>query len=63
MDFDLSASERAFQLEARAWLEAHRPSWQPDEELDGERWIEIRRQWQATLHSNRYVGMMWPRDG
>jgi alkylation response protein AidB-like acyl-CoA dehydrogenase len=62
MDFDLSPSERTFQEQARAWLEANRPTWEPADELDAERWIEIRRAWQRKLHSNRYVGMMWPRE-
>src|SRR5258706_13753986 len=60
MDFGFSKAERTFQLEARAWLKANRPRWQPAEELSPERWIDIRRRWQRKLHSQRYVGLTWP---
>jgi alkylation response protein AidB-like acyl-CoA dehydrogenase len=60
MDFGFSAAEQAFQLEARAWLKTNLPHWEPADELDPERWIDIRRKWQRKLHSQRYVGLTWP---
>jgi alkylation response protein AidB-like acyl-CoA dehydrogenase len=60
MDFSLSPAQQACQLEARAWLQANRPHWEPADELVPERWIEIRRAWQRRLHSQRYVGLTWP---
>jgi alkylation response protein AidB-like acyl-CoA dehydrogenase len=60
MDFGFSSAQQAFQLDARAWLKANRPHWQPADELNPERWIDIRRRWQRKLHSQRYVGLTWP---
>src|SRR5215831_1672314 len=62
MDFEPSPAERDFALEARAWMRANRPTWEPADELDPARWMDIRRRWQRKMHANGYVGMMWPRE-
>jgi alkylation response protein AidB-like acyl-CoA dehydrogenase len=61
MDFGLTAAEQVFQLEARAWLRANLPRWETADELVADRWIAIRRAWQRELHSQRYVGLTWPK--
>jgi alkylation response protein AidB-like acyl-CoA dehydrogenase len=61
MDFELTLAERAFALEAREWLRVNRPQWEPEDELDAARWIDIRRAWQRKLHAQGYVGMLWPK--
>ncbi|HEX6547312.1 MAG TPA: acyl-CoA dehydrogenase family protein [Candidatus Dormibacteraeota bacterium] len=62
MDFELTAEERAFRDEVRAWLGANLPS-EPDAE-DGSQpeWIERRRAWQKKLHAAGYVGIGWPKE-
>jgi alkylation response protein AidB-like acyl-CoA dehydrogenase len=62
MDFALTPAEREFQHTVRSWLRDNKPVWEPSEELDPSRWMAIRREWQARLHTERYVGLMWPRE-
>ena len=62
MDFDLTPSERAFQEEARSWLQANVPR---SEESDGEGMgsgIEQRRAWQRKLYDAGYIGLSWPQE-
>lgn len=60
--FGLTPAEREFQLGVQSWLRANKPRWNPAEELAPARWIAIRRDWQARLNEERYVGLMWPRE-
>ena len=58
MDLALSADERAFALEVRAWLA--RNIERPDAALSGEEAIEWGRRWQAKLADARMVAIAWP---
>ena len=58
MDLALSADERAFALEVRAWLA--RNTERPDPALSGEEAIEWGRRWQARLAEARMVAIAWP---
>ena len=58
MDLALSADERAFALEVRAWLA--RNTERPDAALSGEGAIEWGRRWQAKLADARMVAIAWP---
>ncbi len=61
MDFELSASEKAFRDEVRGWLKANAPE---DAEGDGDMkaFIAGRRKWQKKLYDAGYVGMTWPAE-
>jgi alkylation response protein AidB-like acyl-CoA dehydrogenase len=62
VDFELTAEERAFRDEVRAWLRAHAPG-DVDPETSSQRdWIERRRAWQKQLHAAGYVGIGWPKE-
>ncbi len=66
MDLRFTPEHERFRTELRAWLAAHlvRP-WieeQRDPANDPDRLFEIRRRWQAELHSAGYLGMDWPRE-
>ena len=62
MDFELSASERAFRDEVRAWLKANKPHEDPSL-TDGQKsFIESRRAWQRKLHEAGYIGITWPKE-
>ncbi len=60
MDFDLSAEEKEFRDEVRAWLKANKPS--EDGNGDMKSFIENRRDWQRKLHEAGYVGITWPKE-
>jgi alkylation response protein AidB-like acyl-CoA dehydrogenase len=57
MDFELTASERAFRDEVRGWLRANVPR-----DDGGEMDVAGRRAWQKKLHEAGYVGMNWPEE-
>ena len=63
MEFELSATEKAFRDEVRAWLKANAPH---DAEADGDgdmkAFVERRRKWQRKLHGAGYVGITWPKE-
>ncbi len=58
MDLSLSAGERAFALEVRAWLD--RNTDRPDPSLGVEEAIDWGRRWQARLADARMVAISWP---
>ena len=55
MDLTLSAEDRAFRDQARAWFSANVPS----TEL---KTLEERRVWHRTMYEAGYVGMGWPKE-
>ena len=61
MEFELSASDKAFRDEVRGWLKANAPK---DAEGDGDMkaFIAGRRAWQKKLYDAGYVGMTWPTE-
>lgn len=61
MDFELSASEKSFRDEVRAWLKANAPREQ-DDERDMKRFIENRRAWQKKLYDAGFIGITWPKE-
>ena len=62
MDFELSASEKAFRDEVRAWLKANKPR-EDGSRAEGQKaFIDSRRAWQKKLHEAGYVGITWPKE-
>jgi len=61
VDFELSATERAFRDEVRAWLKANAPR-DADDAGDTKAFIDNRRAWQKKLYEARYVGLTWPEE-
>ena len=62
VDFELSASEKAFRDEVRAWLKANKPR-EDRGATDGQKaFIEGRRAWQKKLYDAGYVGITWPKE-
>ncbi|MEV5002386.1 acyl-CoA dehydrogenase family protein [Nocardioides sp. LML1-1-1.1] len=59
MDLELSASELAFQAEARAWLAEHVPA-EPLPSLDTAEGFALHREWEATLAEARWSVVSWP---
>lgn len=59
MDLDLSASELAFQAEARAWLAENVPA-EPLPSLDTAEGFALHRQWEARLAEARWSVVSWP---
>jgi alkylation response protein AidB-like acyl-CoA dehydrogenase len=57
LDFELTAQERAYKDEVRAWLRANVPG-DGQDEMD----IAGRRAWQRKLHEAGYVGIGWPKE-
>ena len=57
MDFDDTPDEAAFRQEARAWLQANRPS---PEELRGLGEIERAKLWQKRKHEAGWACIRWP---
>jgi alkylation response protein AidB-like acyl-CoA dehydrogenase len=59
MDFSFDASEDAFRLEARAWLEAHvpRPALASLDTADG---FAAHRAWERTMADQRWSVVSWP---
>jgi len=58
MDLAFTAAERAFALEARAWLSSHLVLPAPFDTVEDE--IAWGRSWQAGLATDRWVGLYWP---
>ncbi|MBU2697185.1 acyl-CoA dehydrogenase family protein [Pimelobacter sp. 30-1] len=61
MDLELSASELAFQAEARAWLAAHVPA-EPLPSLDTAEGFVLHQQWEAKLAADRWSVVSWPTE-
>ena len=59
MDCELTESERAFQAEARAWLEANVPP-EPLPSLDSHEGFLAHQQWEAKLAEARWSVVSWP---
>jgi alkylation response protein AidB-like acyl-CoA dehydrogenase len=66
VELELSAQDRAFLDEFRAWLRANRPRRSSrrlrSQEPGGEGRLEALRAWQRTLHAAGYLGIAWPRE-
>jgi alkylation response protein AidB-like acyl-CoA dehydrogenase len=62
VDFELSAAEKAFRDEVRAWLKANKPKERGSMAEGQKAFIEGRRAWQRKLHEAGYVGITWPRE-
>jgi alkylation response protein AidB-like acyl-CoA dehydrogenase len=67
MDFEDTAEEAAFRLEARTWLKAHARETEPGEvsTLRGfydsdDLFVEQGRAWQRTLFEGGWAGIQWP---
>lgn len=62
VDFELTAAERAFRDELRAWLRANRPSWADGGDGAQGDWLERHREWQRKLYQAGYLGLNWPKE-
>ena len=63
MDFELSAEEKAFRDQVRAWLKANAPrDGGADGDGDMESFIDRRRAWQKKLYGAGYIGLTWPKE-
>ena len=63
MDFELSADEKAFRDEVRAWLKASAPrDGAADGDGDQKSFIANRRAWQKKLFDAGYIGLTWPKE-
>ncbi|MEV5243326.1 acyl-CoA dehydrogenase family protein [Streptomyces cinnamoneus] len=60
MDLDLTAAERAFRAEARAWLAAHVPR-APLASLETRRGFAEHRAWERVLSAGGWSAVSWPR--
>ena len=64
MDFRFSAAEIAYRDQARAWVEAHMPSWWQNREGDEfeteDATFDGIRRWHQELYDAGYVGVTWP---
>jgi alkylation response protein AidB-like acyl-CoA dehydrogenase len=60
MDLELSESERAFQAEARAWLEANVPA-EPLPSMDTADGFVAHQEWEKKLSDARWAVVSWPR--
>jgi alkylation response protein AidB-like acyl-CoA dehydrogenase len=66
VDFRLSATEEAFRLEVRDWLERNlpagygKPGFVPPE--DPAEKVALARRWQRTLAGGGWAGIHWPRE-
>jgi alkylation response protein AidB-like acyl-CoA dehydrogenase len=67
MDFEDTAEEAAFRIEARTWLKAHAREKEPGEvsTLRGfydsdDLFVEQGRAWQRTLYEGGWAGIQWP---
>jgi alkylation response protein AidB-like acyl-CoA dehydrogenase len=61
MDLELSASERAFADEARAWLRAHVPT-TPLPSMDTPAGFAAHQAWEAELAAARWSVVSWPEE-
>ncbi|MEU3751704.1 acyl-CoA dehydrogenase family protein [Streptomyces olivoreticuli] len=59
MDLDLTAEEKAFRAEARAWLAAHVPP-APLRSLETREGFAEHRAWERTLAADRWSVVSWP---
>jgi alkylation response protein AidB-like acyl-CoA dehydrogenase len=59
MDLDLTAAQRAFRDEARAWLTAHVPA-APLPSLETAEGFAAHREWERTLARGRWSAVTWP---
>jgi len=59
MDLELSATERAFRNEVRAWLAAHVPA-ESLPSMDTAEGFEAHRAWEAELAADRWSVVSWP---
>ncbi|NGN65243.1 acyl-CoA dehydrogenase [Streptomyces sp. A7024] len=59
MDLAFTAAEDAFRAEARAWLAAHVPA-TPLPSLETEAGFARHREWERTLHADRWSVVSWP---
>jgi len=62
VDFELSASEKAFQQEVRDWLAQNKPPEREERESAQKEWIDKRRVWQKKLYEAGYIGLNWPQE-
>ncbi|MFG2887723.1 acyl-CoA dehydrogenase family protein [Streptomyces sp. NPDC048297] len=61
MDLDFTAAEDAFRAEARAWLAAHVPE-RPLPSLETAQGFAAHREWERTLHADRWSVVSWPEE-
>ncbi|QIG43017.1 acyl-CoA dehydrogenase [Nocardioides anomalus] len=61
MDLELSADERAFQAEVRAWLAAHVPA-EPLPSMDTADGFARHQEWEARLAEARWSVVSWPEE-
>ncbi|MBR8640054.1 acyl-CoA dehydrogenase family protein [Streptomyces tuirus] len=61
MDLSFSPSEDAFRAEARAWLTAHVPD-TPLPSLETAEGFAAHREWEHTLHADRWSVVSWPEE-
>jgi alkylation response protein AidB-like acyl-CoA dehydrogenase len=59
VDLTLSANEKAFRDEVRAWLADHHPGREPTGDEAG---FEFRRDWQRQLNQAGWAGVSWPTE-
>ncbi len=65
MDFRDSEKEAAFRVEARAFLETHKPAkWQHpfDDDVDEHLLLTGSKAWQRTLYENGWGAILWPKE-
>ncbi|MEU3713593.1 acyl-CoA dehydrogenase family protein [Streptomyces catenulae] len=61
MDLDLTAAQRAFRDEARAWLADHVPT-APLPSLETAEGFAAHRAWERTLGADRWSAVSWPEE-
>ncbi|MFN8641453.1 MAG: acyl-CoA dehydrogenase family protein [Candidatus Binatia bacterium] len=65
MDFRLTATEEAFRIDVRRWLDATLPRFYADAAhrapTDAAARIAASKAWQRTLHDGGWAGITWPR--
>ncbi|NGO67517.1 acyl-CoA dehydrogenase family protein [Streptomyces boncukensis] len=61
MDLSFSPQEDAFRAEARAWLTAHVPG-TPLPSLETAEGFAAHREWEHTLHADRWSVVSWPEE-
>jgi alkylation response protein AidB-like acyl-CoA dehydrogenase len=61
MNLDFDERERAFRLEARAWLESNVPA-SPLPSMDTPRGFTAHKEWEALLAEHRWSVVSWPEE-
>ncbi|MEU9231817.1 acyl-CoA dehydrogenase family protein [Streptomyces subrutilus] len=61
MDLTQTAEVAAFRAEARAWLADHVPA-SPLPSLETARGFAAHREWEGTLHADRWSAVSWPEE-